>query len=365
MKKFLRTIPIHSFLIGLYVILFIYIRNTNKTSFSSVYRSILVELAVTVLVFAISYLLLRSARKAGIFSTLLLVGLFIYGILYNKLEALYYNGYWPFSHIHRFLLIFYFLIYVLLFVFFFRSKRPHYNLNYILNSFVLILFLMNLPLFFLSLKNETTTTQSNKFLAINSPGYKNIVNADNSFPDVYYIILDGYANEKILKDFYLDKSPLLYQYLRKRGFYIADSSRANYPFTALSLSSSLNLGYLDSSISNTAPTTLIRDNTVNHIFKKANYKLINIESGFAITEQFTLVDKTISAHLLNEFETRLVDLTILRLDDVLGFTHYKRLKNVLNGLESFLQEKGPKFCFIHIVSPHPPYVVDSAGKRMV
>ncbi|HWJ25716.1 MAG TPA: hypothetical protein VNS32_04185, partial [Flavisolibacter sp.] len=90
MKRIFKELPIHSFLIGLYVIMFIFAHNMNKTTFSSTYRSIGIEFIVSVILFGISYLILRSGRKAGIFSTLVLVGFFTYGIFYNYLEDLYY-----------------------------------------------------------------------------------------------------------------------------------------------------------------------------------------------------------------------------------------------------------------------------------
>ena len=366
MKKILKEQPLHSFLIGLYFILFLFVRNMSQIPFSATYRSIAIELALTSVLFVVSYLLLRSVRKAGIFSTFVLLGFLTYGILYNYLEAIYYKGYWPFSHIHRFLIIAFLGAWSLVFFILYHSKRPHYKLNYILNVFVLVLLVSNLPAALLSGQKQKIVAQgSNPFLAVNSDGMRNSNSADSSFPDVYYIILDGYAGEKTLKDFYSDANPILYDYLRKKGFYLADSSRANYPFTAFSLSSSLNLGYLDSSVLKTMSPALVRDNTVNHVFKKAGYKRFAIESGFAVTENFSSVDKTIHTNTLNEFEFSLLQFTFLRLDEVLGFSQYQRLKNELDGLPLFLKEEGPKFCFIHIVSPHPPYVVDSVGHRKV
>lgn len=105
MKEKLRAIPFHSFLIGLYIILFVFIRNMDEASFASTYRSIVIELVVSMVLFGMSFLIFRSARKAGIFTTLLLVGFFVYGIIYSDLENIYYGGHWPFSHIHRFLIV--------------------------------------------------------------------------------------------------------------------------------------------------------------------------------------------------------------------------------------------------------------------
>ncbi len=63
-------------------------------------------------------------------------------------------------------------------------------------------------------------------------------------PDIYYIILDGYAREDVLRELFgFDNRPFL-EALRRRGFYIATGARSNYAQTRLSLSSSLSMNYL-------------------------------------------------------------------------------------------------------------------------
>ena len=63
-------------------------------------------------------------------------------------------------------------------------------------------------------------------------------------PDVYYIILDGYARSDYMRDvFDYDNSEFL-EFLRDRGFFIADRSKSNHNWTALSLASSLNMDFV-------------------------------------------------------------------------------------------------------------------------
>src|SRR3970282_1068515 len=65
-------------------------------------------------------------------------------------------------------------------------------------------------------------------------------------PDIYYIILDGYARDDILRKFYqLDNRDFLDR-LGELGFYVAGCAQSNYAQTQLSLASSLNFAYLDS-----------------------------------------------------------------------------------------------------------------------
>lgn len=334
----------------------------QQVAISMAYRSLIASLLLSGLIFGISYLFYKSSRKAGIFTTLLIVGFFIYGFIYNQLEILFYKGYWPFSHIHRFLILAYLGFYLFLFILFYRSRRPHHNVNYILNVFVFGVFIMNGIMGFTSMrKTKSKIVERNPFL----DSMQMAINTGKlSHPDIYYIILDGYASEKVLHNFYGKGNNELYSYLKKKGFYIADSSRTNYSTTAPSLSSSLNLDYIDTAKS-VSTQTMITQNLVTYTFTKNNYKVVNIESGYAVTEKLEFANKTIPIKGLNEFENRLLELTILKLDDVLGVTYYMRLKSQLENLLLVAKEEGPKFGFIHIVSPHPPYVMDSSGNRRV
>src|SRR5689334_11711399 len=154
-KERLRSYPFHSFLIGIYFIVFIFLRNMNELSFPMTFRSIVVNFILTGIFFGCSYFLFRSARKAGIFTTLLLLGFFTYGVLYNQLELMFYRGSWPLSHIHRYLLITYSIFYLCLFIVLHRSRRPHHTVNYILNVSLLAIFLMNVSFTLFSFSNKS------------------------------------------------------------------------------------------------------------------------------------------------------------------------------------------------------------------
>ena len=47
-------------------------------------------------------------------------------------------------------------------------------------------------------------------------------------PDIYYIILDGYARQDTLKEFYKYDNSAFMDGLAARGFYVAAESRSNY-----------------------------------------------------------------------------------------------------------------------------------------
>jgi hypothetical protein len=109
-------------------------------------------------------------------------------------------------------------------------------------------------------------------------------------PDIYYIILDGYARSDIMKAFFnFDESPFL-ERLEKKGFYIARNSTANYCQTPLCLSSSLNSVYLDNLVrglahDQTELSDFIGKNNMIATLRPLGYKFISFATGFDPTEQ--------------------------------------------------------------------------------
>ena len=97
---------------------------------------------------------------------------------------------------------------------------------------------------------------------------KNVNN--ERFPDIYYIILDEYSgNHSLIKDFGFDNSQFLNE-LKDRGFIIPEKNFSNYPNTALSLPSMLNMQYMgflseeimEEKLNDLRPTKILRENNL-------------------------------------------------------------------------------------------------------
>lgn len=368
MRK-IKEFPLHPFLFCLYVVLFIYAQNISQVRLSMTGRTLMLSLLFTAVIYALAYLSFKDRKKTGVLCTLLLVGLFSYGGIYNKVEHLYYLGKFPFSNIHRYFLLLYFIFYSFIFVWIYRSSRKFSHANYFLNVFVIILFVINLvPIIQYSFSNGSASfgknTNPNPFLAtIGNDNGDSLSQSKNDMPDIYYIILDGYGRNDILKKFYNYDNSNFTNFLKSKGFYIADSSQTNYPYTSKSLASSLNLNYIDSLPNKTliSDQDLISQNYLSYYLKQKHYKIVNVKSGYAITSNFDFADRTIKHGGINEFERSIMQLTILRLDDLLGISTYFTLKGVINGMDQIEKESSPKFSFIHIVAPHPPYIFNKDG----
>lgn len=205
------------------------------------------------------------------------------------------------------------------------------------------------------------------------------VRATRSSPDIYYIILDGYARADTLRRVNgFDNSPFIDQ-LKSRGFVVADDARSNYSMTQLSLSSSLNMRYIGDLTSRVGRdsravgplVTLIQQARVIRFLKNVGYRFVHIGSGWGATARSSAADVNIECGRLREFREKFARSTLLRYSQtamrlVRGDRGQReRLLCSLRELRSTISSHpSPKFVFAHIVAPHPPFVVGPHGERV-
>lgn len=196
-------------------------------------------------------------------------------------------------------------------------------------------------------------------------------------PDIYYIILDGYARADVLAEIYQDDSGEFLNFLAGKGFFIASKSHSNYAQTNLSLASSLNFTYLDTVAENAGRDTqdrgplteMIQDNRVKAFLQQQGYQFVSIASGFPATE-LTNADVYLSGqkNTLNNFEYMVLADTlpgvILLSRSLLYDQHRQTVLNVFDQLAEATRLSGPKFVFAHVIAPHPPFVFDRDGNAV-
>ena len=208
-------------------------------------------------------------------------------------------------------------------------------------------------------------------------------------PDIYYIVLDGYGRQDMLENVYGYNNKEFISYLESRGFFIAQRSHSNYVQTPLSLSSSLNFDYINfaedyagsRSINRLPLFSMLRESRARTILEQAGYRFIATSSGYPFTE-FTNADVYLSPYLstLNELErfylsTTALDPLISRDTPLGNFLRYylplpgyeasrQRILYSLEQLTKIPRLTGPKFVFIHIVGPHPPFVLNQRGETV-
>jgi hypothetical protein len=203
-------------------------------------------------------------------------------------------------------------------------------------------------------------------------------------PDVYVILLDGYARADVLTSLFgYDDAPFL-DGLRADGFDVATANHSNYLVTNLSVSSFLNyrrledIPALEPLIDDPGATEgppvhrAIAGAAVLDDFRKLGYETVGVSSGFeqpAVRGADTFVD----GGQLNEFETQLLRPSIIPpvvtaiVPDAFSGNQRSRIESVFATVEGLAAERPsrPRFVFAHVPSPHGPWVNEADGSPRV
>lgn len=194
-------------------------------------------------------------------------------------------------------------------------------------------------------------------------------------PDIYFIVLDGYARADILSEYYgFDNSPFI-DGLRQRGFQVSDESRSNFAWTFLSLGSALNLDYIQplfgdaldpASHDRQEAYRLLRDNRAAHFLRERGYRSVHLQSTWGGTGSNPFVEEFLPCHtglFGNEYLRAIADASWLRALESkasmdIASCHLQNFET----LAAQAKAPGPKFVFAHFVPPHHPYLFDREGK---
>jgi len=199
-----------------------------------------------------------------------------------------------------------------------------------------------------------------------------------TYPDIYYIILDGYARADILKEFYQYDNTEFLNHLAQKGFFVADKARSNYAQTNLSLASSLNLTYLDDLAEQMGPESnnraplrqMFMNSKVAGFLKEHDYLMVGFSSGISLTEWKNADIFITPQSSLSEFENLLLNTTPIPLllnklpEKTQYDLHRERLLYVFKHLADMADLDAPVFVIAHIMTPHPPFVFGENGEKI-
>ncbi len=346
--------------------------NIGQVKLNAGWRPLLVSVIFGGLLFLVSQLFLSNEYRSAFLTTLLLVSFFSYGHIYNLLVEK-----WKKVNFTPYLLVAW-LVLAVLFVIWASSAR------FTFRDAVLALNVVSLGLVVTSLAQISSGVQKGGVhrLAAKNPPVQDLMLPQNP-PDVYYFILDMYTRADLLKSAYgYDDSGFIND-LEVRGFYVAQCSQSNYTRTEVSLASSLNLAYLQdldpkfndpNSIARLTLWDALKHNTARYELENIGYKTISFANGFAWSElddaDVFLTPPPFSSGM-TEFETLFVQTTLastsqdfgwLDLDQIDGQNFRDRDMMVFNSMKNVANMSGPKFVYIHLIMPHPPFVFGPDGK---
>jgi len=364
------TTTLHSIVFSIYPILFLYSFNIDRMYFSDALIPMLISLMIAILLLYSLNKIFKNPGKSSLITTAFLIFFFDFSAFKSILGQIFkesaVNGFFP---VVIWLLFFFFTLSFIL-----CKKFDYSPFISFLNLVCIVLIILNILLI---LDYQLFSSKS----SLNHPKSKVFTESreNGNFPDIYYILVDGYAGNQVLKQLYSFDNKEFLGYLREKGFYIADDSFANYMQTALSLSCSLNFRYLDFlkekfQDQNTAEPVmeLIGKSTVVETLKSRGYKIVAFASGYATTE-LDSADLYFGKTLINrEFYHILLNTTILSgiKFDLFDFiatqvkAHSQLINSIIEGLSKleFSQNSEPAFVFAHLIMPHPPFIFEKDGK---
>jgi hypothetical protein len=378
--------------LSMYPVLSLLAANITQVELLDAMRSLVVSILLACIVYALFWIWLRDALRAAVLSTYTLILFFSYGHVYALIENLTLFSY----NIgrHRFLLLVWVLLFVVGFIWVKRSPQFFIESSGIINIACIIM--VSIPIFRI-ISFEIGLTHSAideenegqyEFERVDISSDVSVSEID-TFPDIYYIILDMYTRGDILESkLDYDNSPFLND-LEKLGFYVASCSYSNYGNTVLSLGSSLNLDYFQNLVQDYSDTispykygNLVKDNQLRNILKDLGYQIIAFESGFSPTEwdnadRYLAPQKNRVFGGLNTFESMFIRTTLgiflFEIRDYLPvyiaegldgayFQHRERILFTLDEIENVPSFPGPKFVFVHILAPHNPFAFGRNGE---
>jgi hypothetical protein len=366
---------IHPFLFALYPIAFVYSRNFEHSSLAQAQTSLLIMMGLTVILFLFCTVILRDAMRGGLVLSWLLIMTFSYTPVLEVIARM------PLVSLaleREFVpLIGWILLTLTGLALVLRIKTELPNITRILN--VVAIALLSFPLARIGWGELRRIVLRDGSDAIQITVDQTRSLEPDTLPDIYYIILDGYAREDVLAELYgFDNSEFL-EYLEQKGFYIAHQSHANYAQTALSLPSSLNFTYLDDLAAHLGSDSddrrqlarMIEDSSLVHFLRQYGYTIVTSRSGYWVTELETADSYYGPRRTLNELEIGLLLNTPLprlfsgsKQSSIDPYSqHRDTVLNTLTMLADSAQISSPHFVFAHIICPHPPFIFDSTGQQ--
>jgi len=382
--KISRKPPIlHPFLFALYPILAILALNIEETNATTAVRPIGISLFSCILCLILFRMITKNWYRAGIITSILLVWFFSYGHVYNYFEGLSLFGFTIGRH--RYLALLWLCLGGISIWWAARQLQALTTSTKFFNVIAITVIIWPTAQLTLHSINTYRAEQEAVHDLEHDFQIERITSRNQPTPDIYYIILDGYARDDILAKHYgIDNTPFLEE-LEEMGFYIARCSQSNYAQTQLSLASSLNFDYLEKindryAIGNKSRlglNQLIRENKTRELLSSIGYTVIAFDSGYEPT-RLKNADIYLSPGFesdINDFENLLIRTTLGRIfTEGIAFinlppdwekrdqAHRERILFTLEQLNNLPEVDGPKFVFVHLIIPHWPHVFGPEGQ---
>lgn len=390
--SFLKSLLFHPLLFGIVPVLSLLALNQREVRMIVGLRAVLISALLAGVLLVVARALCRDGKRAAIATTFLLVLFFSYGHVYNALKPVALSG--VLIGRHRYLGPAWLGVALVGSWWILRRLKDPAALNEALNVAALAALAFPLVQIIAGQLAQSRLSAVETGFAAQEAGLR--VPAGDTPPDIYYIVLDGYARDDVLMDVFGYDNAAFLEGLQELGFYVARCSLSNYAQSELSVASSLNYNHLEALGDRFTPENedrsglagLIRDNAVRRILKDLGYTDVAFETGYSWIElddaevyyaageasslaasvagglsNFELMFLRTTAGLLVTDATGSAPGFIARAVSYPNRVHRERVLFVLESLQRVPKNlKSPLFVYAHIVSPHEPYVFGPDGE---
>jgi hypothetical protein len=370
--KPLKNKPWFLFLLVLFFIVHGAVENFGFIYFGEVIKIGLTILAVVLVFFFITKLIVRNTLYAALVVFFISGWLLFFGAIFDWVKSV---KFLSLLHSYSIFVPFMLLTFVVFILFISKRTALQNQLCFYLNVLLLIYCVYDLSvLTFKSTTNKTITTRN--------------INFDTSLvktkPNIYLLLFDGYPGYKSLQDSFAFANDSLYHFLEQKEFKILPVF-SNYNMTYYSMSSMLNMQYIDkpyAPLANTAENDQERIKEIKNAqvvkelkaigYHFTNYSIFDIAdqpsvkgNSFVVSQATLLTNKIFFNKILKDIGWHFI----------YGKYRLPFIEKLYRGDErnnQFLEEKllknemaaSPKFVYAHLLMPHPPYFCDSMGNKL-
>jgi len=373
-KSFLKIInfPWYFVAFAAYPVLALLSSNLDVFGYTVVFRPLVISIYIAVILFLILTLIYRNWHKAAFAISALTILFYTYGYVIDQVSEK-----WDTPHLAAWMLGLWLALVILVLILAALRKVKFIKAAFALNLISLCMVIIVV----FQIVSGSVLPPTKGPAAEFAPTQPMHVQEGQTPPDIYYIILDSYARADLLEQTYHYDNSEFIRLLEGMGFYVAGCSQSNYGRTDISIASSLNMDYLQNLDSSFNPENINRDtlwasilhSAVRANLESAGYKTVAFATGYSWTEMKD-ADVFLSPSPLwsgiTEFETWLIHTTPLRhlegtslldLDQIDGEHYRERTQLILDSMVELAHMPDPKFVFIHIVPPHPPFIFGPDG----
>ncbi len=372
--ELLKKIPFFLFLLVVFFCVHGSLENYGYLSFNEVMEVGIIILLCMAFFLGLLWLITKNYLFAALLTFFIALCYLFFGAMHDWIKNI---AWLHFMHSYSVILPLLLIVNITYFFLLRRYVSFQPKLFFYLNVLLLVYCLIDVGLLLnktFNSKNTAATTSSVAFEA----------SKVTAKPNVYFIVFDCYAGYKSLQDSFGFKNDSLYNFLQLKSFKILPSF-SNYNFTFFSMSSMLNMQYIQDDYDNKIAVQADMQKRINEIKKGdvfsifnsmgysiENYSIFDIKNKPGVSNNnvivpmhsYLITNKILHNRLILNFGYLLYKIKYFGRKHI--FQHDNDNNTSYNNLMASIEKTNsfPKFVYTHLLMPHAPYFKDSVGSYL-